>query len=112
MRFHRRSGVFHFSWILAIALAFIANRGAASAQPRTALAVWDTAKASTEPLAPEAIAQKNGWKPIAADDTAHAFQGDAVIGNGRVLAVARKHGAGVELYSLGSGKPIFRARLC
>src|SRR5262249_10804171 len=33
------------------------------------------------------------------------------ITNGRVLAIARRQGTGIELYSLGLGKPIFRARL-
>jgi hypothetical protein len=79
--------------------------------PRTALAAWDTAKSATEPLADQTVQDKNGWKPIAADETPNAFQGDAAIANGRVLALARKHGNGVELYSLGQGKPIFRARL-
>jgi len=79
--------------------------------PRTALAAWDTAKSAKEPLADQTVQDKNGWKPIAADETPNAFQGDAAIANGRVLALARKHGNGVELYSLGQGKPIFRARL-
>ncbi len=99
------------SWLLALTFAFIANQGTAFAQPRAALSVWDTSKSSTDSLTPEAIEQKSGWKPIAPDETAHAFQGDAVIANGRIVAIARKHGAGVELYSLGSGKPVFRARL-
>src|SRR5439155_9601385 len=74
-------------------------------------AVWDTGKSSTESLDPETIDQKSGWKAIVVDEPTHVFQGDAVIANGRILAVARKHGAGVELYSLGTGKPVFRSRL-
>lgn len=100
------------AWNLLTAIAFAVGAGSVFAQaPRAGLTVWDTSKASTEPLAPETLAQKDGWRPIASDDTSTAFQGDVAIANSRVLAVARKHGTGVELYSLGSGKPIFRARL-
>ncbi|MBI3821565.1 MAG: hypothetical protein HY289_02685 [Planctomycetes bacterium] len=90
------------------AVAMLAAQGIAAAQPRP-LAVWDTGKPSAEPLTPDAIGPKAGWTPVA-DETA-AFQGDAVIANSRILAVARKNAAGLELYSLGAGKPIFRARL-
>src|ERR1043165_800862 len=96
--------------------ALTERSGTASAQatterPRTALTVWDAVKASSDLLAADAIEQKTGWKAIASTDTKVAFQGDAVISNGRVLAVARKQGTGIELYSLGLGKPIFRSRL-
>ena len=75
---------------------------------------WLSGTRASQPrnhLTSEAIDAKNGWTPIANGETKHVFQGDAVIANGRVLAVARKHAASVELYSLGSGKPVFRARL-
>src|SRR5262249_52892875 len=78
---------------------------------RAVLAVWDTGKPSAQPLAPEAIEQKSDWQPIARNETTHAFQGDVVLTNGHLLAVARKRGKGVELYSLGSGRPVFRACL-
>lgn len=83
------------------------TRGAAP----TALAVWDTGKSSPTPLAAGMVAAKSGWKPIAGDETPTAFLGDAAISNGRVLAVARKHGLGLELYALGLGKPVLWARL-
>ena len=105
MRSHQRLSIACFVCILAVSPA------AAQGPKAAALTVWDTGKASTEPLSLDAVARKAGWKLIAADDTTTAFQGDSVIANSRVLAVARKHGAGVELYSLGSGMPIFRARL-
>lgn len=78
---------------------------------RTALAAWDTGSPAVEPLVAAAVAEKNGWKPIAGDETPTTFHGDVAIGNGRVLAVARKHGDGLELYSLAQGKPIFRGRV-
>ena len=69
---------------------------------------WDTGTPSAAPLAPEALEKREGWKPAAPTDP---LQGDAAITNGKLLAVARLRGAGVELYSLGSGKPVFRSRL-
>ena len=70
------------------------------------VAAWDTGKTSADPLATEAIDKKEGWKPAA-----ESLQGDAVITNGKLLAVARRQGTGVEVYSLGSGKAVFRSRL-
>src|SRR5262249_39097744 len=104
------------SWILALVTAFAGGAGTAFPQgsaerPRAALAVWDTGAASAVPLAPEAIEQKTGWSQIANNQMAPAFRGDAVISNGRVLVVARHQGTGVELYSLGLGKPVWRACL-
>ena len=40
-----------------------------------------------------------------------SLQGDAVITNGKILAVARKRGSGLELYSLRSGTALYRSRL-
>ena len=56
--------------ILAIVTALTVGPGIAFPQgntqgPRTALAVWDTGTSSAAALAPEAIEQKGGWKPIA-----------------------------------------------
>src|SRR5437879_2555802 len=94
------------SWIIAFTTMLVIGHGAASAQqPRAVISVWDTAKSSTEPLAAQTVAAKTGWMPIAADETTPTFQGDAALSNGRILAVARKHGLGVELYSLGLGQP-------
>jgi hypothetical protein len=116
INFHERAGAARVSWILGVALALAGACGTSSAdptveQPRAGLSVWDTGKPAAEPLGPEAIEQKSGWQPVTSSEPAPAFQGDAVIANGRLLAVARKQGTGVELYSLCSGKPIFRTRL-
>jgi hypothetical protein len=80
-------------------------------RPRVGLSVWDTGKPSPQQFAPEAVDQKRDWKPIASGEIANTFEGDAVITNGRILAVARRQGNGVELYSLGLGRPTFRSRL-
>jgi hypothetical protein len=106
----------HLLWILGIGIALVAASEQSFGQdpanrPRVALSAWDTGRASAEPLKPQAIEHKDGWTPLASQKTVNSFQGDAVISNGRLLAVARTKGAGVEVYSLNSGKPVFRARL-
>ena len=98
-----------FVWILCFFTA-VGTAGTAHAQ-KVGIAAWDTGNASTEPLAPAAIEKRDGWKVIATDEIPAVFQGDAAISNGRVLAIARKHGTGIELYSLGMGQPILRAKL-
>src|SRR5882724_7278719 len=116
MSFHLGSGVVLGSWMVCVATAFAGDGGTSlgdgtQERPRAALSVWDTGTSSSELLPPEALEQKNGWKLIASSETEYALQGDTVIANGSLLAVARKQGIGIELYSLGSGKPIYRARL-
>ena len=76
--------------------------------PRAGIAAWDTGTSAVEPLAADAIAKKSGWKTL---ESGAAPQGDAVLSNGKILAVARKQGSGLELYSLRSGTPIYRSRL-
>lgn len=111
---YANQGVTMNTWLLrtlSVAFAFTVTHGTGQAQTRAALAVWDTGKASIESLSADALEAKSGWQTIATDETAHVFQGDAVVANGRLLAIARKHGVGVEVYSLGTGKPMFRTRL-
>jgi hypothetical protein len=116
MRLQLPAGLARHVSILGLLLTFGGVCGTLSAQPgaerpRTALAVWDTGKAADEPLTPDAVEQKDGWQAVTSREATPAFQGDAVITNGRLLAVARKQGTGVELYALGSGKPLLRSRL-
>jgi hypothetical protein len=101
---------------LAVIIALAVSHGTILGQEhperqRVGLSVWDTRSSSSQQLTPEATEQKQGWKPIASGETTNSFEGDAVISNGRVLAVARRKGTGVELYSLGLGKSTFRACL-
>src|SRR4029453_2248082 len=67
-----------------------------------------TEKWGVEPLTAEAIGKRDGWTPL---ESGAAPKGDAVVSNGKILAVARKQGTGRELYSLGSGAPVYRSRL-
>src|SRR5262245_58387606 len=109
MNFPRSSAI---GVVAALVLSFGTSLGQDTAQrPRAGLSAWDTRQTSAQQLAPESVDEKNGWKLIATTETAHPFQGDAVISNGRLLAVARHQGTGIELYSLGSGKPVYRGHL-
>jgi hypothetical protein len=112
----RPTGVNVFSRFLALASVLVLSTGAVFPQetaktPRLGLSAWDTNDSAAEPLSPAAVEHKSGWKQIASGETAESFQGDAVITNGRLLAVARKKGTGVEICSLGLEKPILRAHL-
>src|SRR5271154_6911221 len=108
MSIHRPIGIVSGSGLFGLVVVLAMGHGTASAQgiekpARAALGVWDTGKSAAEPLAPEAVELKSGWKALESSETATAFQGDAVLSNGRLLSVARKQGTGVDLYSLGSG---------
>src|SRR5262245_52374546 len=72
------------------------------------VAAWDTGGTAADPLEPAALERKDGWKRASAGDEP---AGDLVATNGRLLAAVRRRGAGVELYSLGSGRAVLRARL-
>jgi hypothetical protein len=103
-------------WIFGFVTVFALGSGISlgqeqAARPRATLAVWDTLKPFAKMLPVEAIEKKSDWKPVAPGERTDDFRGDTVISNGYLLAVARKQGAGVELYSLHLGQPIFRARL-
>src|SRR5947207_13126019 len=62
---------------------------------RAGLEIWDTGKASAEPLALAAIESKAGWTKAAESGP---IKGDAVLSNGRITVVVRKSGA-ADLYS-------------
>ena len=83
----------------------------ARVKPRTGIAVWDTRQPSSHALAPSDLTQMHGWARVPTGKTAATFDGDAVMTNGRILAVLRKRGAAVEMYSQGPDGPIGRAGL-
>ena len=87
---------------------------AGAEQPQSArapLTVWDTVKAASAPLTPEALAAREGWTRIARGETPGAFKGDAVVSNGRVVAVFRRLADGPEVYSVTPRGAARRARL-
>jgi hypothetical protein len=57
------------------------------------------------------LISQNGWTALAAGGKAAAFKGDAVLTNGRIMAVARQLTTVVEVYSVGTEGPTSRLRL-
>lgn len=98
-------------FLLVLCLADSAAGADAAPAPRTGLAVWDTGKPSAEPLSPASLTKAAGWTLIPTEKTAVAFQGDAVMTNGRVLAVLRKNDPAVQVYSVGPEGTVSRLRL-
>lgn len=80
-------------------------------KPKTGLLVWDTGQPSKEALAPAALAGKNDWTVIPADKTADSFKGDAVLTNGRIVAVLRQQDAAVEVFAVTADSTVSRLRL-
>jgi hypothetical protein len=76
---------------------------------RAGIGVWDTGRASAAPLESAAIAAKAGWTPLS--DAAAPVKGDAVLSNGRVLAVFRKQDGAIDFYALSKDAAALRARL-
>jgi hypothetical protein len=91
---------------MATLLAVLASALLTQDGPRAGIAAWDTGTESAQRLASPEPA--SSWKKA---DAAASPKGDLVVTNGKLMAVARKQGSGLELYSLRSGKPIYRSTL-
>ncbi|MBC8869562.1 MAG: hypothetical protein H8E44_09100 [Planctomycetes bacterium] len=111
MRAHRCVIGIQAMVLVIITLAQSVACGGTVQSPPARIAVWDTGSSSSDPLSPTAFSDKNGWEQVPRNQTASSFHGDAVITNGRILAVLRKRGATVEVYSTGSKGPVSRVRL-
>ena len=83
--------------------------GEAQEPARTGMSVWETGAAIGEPLSPDAIAAKAGWTAVSGP--APSFKGDAVVSNGRILAVFRNQSGSVDLYSVAARQAAIRAHL-
>ena len=97
-----------FLFVGVAALAAIPPANAQTAPP--AIAVWDTRTAAADRRSTKDVTQREKWQVIQRRQKAAAFEGDAVLTNGQLLVVARKNGAGIDVYSAGS-KPIWRMGL-
>jgi hypothetical protein len=73
---------------------------AAPVSPRTGIIVWDTGQPAAEPLEPAALGGRNDWTAIPPGTTADSFQGDAVMTNGRIVAVLRKQDSALEVHAV------------
>jgi hypothetical protein len=102
---------------LLMALAQMGATWGASAQqssparPRTGIVVWDTGRPAAEALVPSALAGQNDWTAIPAGETTDSFKGDAVLSNGRVVAVLRRQDSAVEVHAVKHGGAAARLRL-
>jgi hypothetical protein len=97
-------------------LGMCATRGADTApapeaRSRAGISAWDTGRPSGEKLPAAALAGKNDWTAIAAGTTAAAFTGDAVLSNGRIVAVLRRQDAAVEVHAVEPEGAVARLRL-
>ncbi len=103
--------------LLLLALPWVSPpRYAAAAQvpqvkPKAGIVVWDTGQPSAAALAPAALAGKNDWTAIPLEKTADSFQGDAVLSNGRIVAVLRQKDATVEVHAVKPNGAVARLRL-
>ena len=82
-----------------------APRAAAAGQPAkvklgTGMAVWDTGRPSPAVVEAAALAGKNDWTALPPGKPAASFQGDAILSNGRVVAVFRKQDSAVEVHAV------------
>src|SRR5262249_49723251 len=80
-------------------------------KPRAGIEVWDTGQPSPASLPPAAITEKKGWTAVAAEKLASSFQGDAVLSNGRIVAVLRKQDSAIEIYSQQADGVVSRCRI-
>jgi hypothetical protein len=67
---------------------------------RSGITVWDTGQPSASVLAPSALAGKNDWTVIPLNTTPASFKGDAVLSNGRIVAVLRQQDSVVEVHAV------------
>ncbi|MCC6698228.1 MAG: hypothetical protein IT365_21575 [Candidatus Hydrogenedentes bacterium] len=71
----------------------------------------DTGTPSPTSYTSESIREKTGWTLVAEDDTAHQFQGDAILLNDSVAVVLRKGSSGADIYAKAADTYAPRAHL-
>ena len=75
------------SVVLALLLSALGSSVRAGAPPQVRL--FDTGISSPTPLSANALSAKAQWTRVPEDETAHRFQGDAVLMNDRLAVVLR-----------------------
>ncbi len=95
-----------------LVLSLIVGAAAAQGQPKTpaGIAVWDTGKPSADMLDPIALAGKNDWSAFAAGATGD-LKGDAVLSNGRIVAVLRRQDGAVAVHAVRPDGAVYRLTL-
>ena len=89
-----------------LALPLVAVRASAAER----ISIFDTGSSAPEALTSGLLARRDGWTRISRGEMPPEFRGDAVMTNGRVLAVLRQRDAAVELYSVRPRGTVFLAR--
>src|SRR5262245_500807 len=84
---------------------------ASPASPSAGITVWDTGRPAAGGLELAALAGKNDWTAIPLGETAGSFKGDAVLSNGRIVAVLRRQDPAVEVHAVNKGGTAARLRL-
>ena len=95
---------------LLLSLAVDATFARGQAKAPAGIVVWDTVKPGAQALAPAALAGKNEWSAFAPGNTGD-FKGDAVLSNGRIVAVLRQRDAAVEVHAVKPDGAVSRLRL-
>jgi hypothetical protein len=100
-----------------VALLWVGNAGCAdepkapAVKPKAGMMVWDTGKPAAESLPAAALAGNNDWTAIPADKQVESFAGDAVLSNGRIVAVLRKQDSALEVHVVKPDGTVSRLRL-
>jgi hypothetical protein len=84
---------------------------AAEIKPKSGMIAWDTGKPSAAVPSSDALLGKNDWDAIPLDKTLDSFKGDAVIGNGKIVAVLRRQDASLEVHAVRPDGAVSRLRL-
>ncbi len=103
--------LFVLPWSGALAIGRVEAAPPAETKPRTGLIIWDTGRPSGQALAPATLAGKNDWQVIPVNQTPATFKGDAVLSNGRIVAVLRQNDAAVEVHAVKPDGAAARLRL-
>jgi hypothetical protein len=74
------------------------------------MSVWDTGAIAGR-VSPAALAGKGDWIAIPSGKTADTFRGDAVLSNGRIVAVLRQRDTTLEIHALKPAEVVSRVRL-
>ena len=98
------------AWAAAL-LLLLPGWASAAEPPAMSVGVFDTGISSPSPLPGVAVVQRDGWTELPEDETAHQFEGDAVLSNGRLTLVFRRGARGAELYGHGRNGATLRAAL-
>ncbi len=105
------SRVLALQTVLLIAVFFQVATVADAQRLPAGIVAMDTRTPSPQRLTADNWAKQDAWQQIPRNQKAADFQGDAVMSNGRIVAVARKQAAEIDVYSIEAGKPLWRAQL-